>query len=155
MSRTMKKQAVDEIRPVICPYCGNAAELTRSTEVYNGRDYGPIWLCRPCEAWVGCHKDSPRHAPLGRLANGELRHAKRAAHKTFDPFWRDAPPQCQGRARKRAYAWLAHALELTPEQTHIGHFDLERCARVEQLCADRRAEPDFSAAAFWSEHAQT
>lgn len=71
---------------VVCPYCGNKAELVDSAVVY-GRSYGIIWLCYPCDAYVGVHKNSPRHAPLGRLANKELREWKMRAHEVFDQLW--------------------------------------------------------------------
>lgn len=75
----------DEVtKPPICPYCERPAEfLASSARVYHGRDYGPVWACLPCAAWVGCHKGTTQ--PLGRLANAELRKAKMAAHAAFDP----------------------------------------------------------------------
>jgi len=74
---------------VICPYCGKNAVLTDSAVVYHGRSYGMIWLCRPCWAYVGTHKNSRKHAPLGRIANAELRDWKKKVHAAFDPLWKD------------------------------------------------------------------
>lgn len=129
---------------VNCPYCGDRATLVDSVEVY-GHSYGFIWLCRPCGAWVGVHANSPTFQPLGRLANASLRRAKMKAHAAFDPLWRRPPNAAQPGARKRAYAWLAAAMELPVKATHIGAFDEEQCARVVELCQTARAaDPAFS-----------
>jgi hypothetical protein len=81
---------MEDKRPT-CPYCGDKAKLFKSSErFYGGRDFGPVWACVPCEAWVGCHKNSKRNfAPKGRLANAALRKAKMEAHKSFDRLWRE------------------------------------------------------------------
>lgn len=51
---------------VICPYCQSPARLADSAEIY-GRSYGPIYLCKPCDAygWL-CHKMklAPRYAHI-------------------------------------------------------------------------------------------
>ena len=54
------------MRTVICDYCGRPARLINSSMVYNGQDYGMIYYCHECEAWVGVHKGTDE--PLGRLA---------------------------------------------------------------------------------------
>jgi hypothetical protein len=119
---------------VLCPYCENPAVLTGSKEVYGGRDFGMIWLCRPCQAWVGVHRNSPRAAPLGRLANASLRRAKMEAHAAFDPFWQsDTTPG----SRKRAYQWLSEALGIPYRAMHIGMLDEAQCAAVVEACRMR------------------
>ena len=108
------------MKDVICNYCGRKAELVDSKVIY-GTSYGMMYLCRHCNAYVGCHKGTDR--PLGRLANAELRYWKKAAHAVFDPLWR------QGRFRGRrqaAYKWLAGEMGLPVEQTHIGMFYIEQ-----------------------------
>jgi hypothetical protein len=133
-------QAVHErkraIRPPLCPYCGETSVLLRSSgELYRGRDYGPAWLCRPCQAWVGCHPGGI--VPLGRLADAELRKAKMAAHGAFDPLWKRVKErggdEARG-ARVRAYAWLAEQMGLTREACHIGMFDVDQCRMVVEIC---------------------
>jgi len=42
---------------------------------------------------------------MGRLANAQLRSARRDAHASFDSLWRDG-----AMSRSQAYAWLAAAL---------------------------------------------
>ena len=111
-----------------CPYCGNDAELTTGYKVYPHRlDLADlrVWACFPCDAWVGTHKNSPTHAPLGRLANAELRRAKMAAHAAFDPWWKS------GRmTRREAYQKLASLMSMDPKDAHIGMFDVEQCKTV-------------------------
>jgi hypothetical protein len=115
----------------ICDYCGNSSVLTSSKEVYGGRDYGPIYLCR-CQlglAYVGCHKGTT--VPLGRLANPELRKWKKLAHDALDPLWKRGKM-----ARSECYAWLAKELQIQPKDCHIGMFDVEMCERVHAICTE-------------------
>lgn len=109
-----------------CPYCGAPTELVDDTEIY-GRTFGTrCYVCRPCGAWVGCHKGTDR--ALGRIANKELRELKRQAHEAFDPIWEKGfLPQ------KAAYMVLSAAFGLPPDQTHIGMFDEEMCMKVTRL----------------------
>ena len=115
---------------VECPYCGREAALVDSSEVYS-KSYGKIWLCHPCSAWVGVHKGTDR--PLGTLADDTTRHARKMAHRRFDPIWK-SKKQGRGKARSKAYAWLAEELGITPAGCHIGLFDVETCVRVIEIC---------------------
>lgn len=111
-----------------CPYCGNDAELTAGYKVYPHRpDLAglKIWACFPCDAWVGTHKNSQDHKPLGRMANAELRKAKMAAHAAFDPWWKSGQM-----TRHAAYKRLSELMGLDPKDTHIGMFDVEQCKSV-------------------------
>lgn len=119
-------------RVVTCPYCFLPAALVDSAEVYGGRSYGMIWLCRYDQAWVGVHKNSPTNAPLGRLANAELRRAKQEAHAAFDPLWKS-----RRMSRASAYAMLAAALGIDVKDCHIGLFDVETCKRAVEICEAR------------------
>lgn len=65
----------------VCPYCGKPTEYVDSSIIY-GRSYGMIYLCRECRAYVGVHKGTDQ--ALGRLANAELREAKKETHFYFD-----------------------------------------------------------------------
>lgn len=123
----------------VCPYCGAKAVFhSTSAHVYR-RDYGPIWACDPCAAWVGCHPGTRK--PLGRLADKALRDAKIRAHAAFDPLWKAKikRDQCsKGEARSKGYAWLSQQLGIPPRDTHIGMFDAALCARVVELCQSVR-----------------
>lgn len=116
---------------MICPYCGRKAEYVDSKVVY-GRSYGMIYLCRPCDAYVGVHKGTDK--PKGRMADKELRYWKMAAHEAFDPLW-----QSKRMKRDEAYAWLAGRMGLRPEDTHIGMFDVPECKKVIKICNDERS----------------
>lgn len=116
-----------------CPYCGDVSKLTTGEFVYPHRpDLGHLkfYVCIPCDARVGCHGSSSK--PLGRLANGELRSAKSAAHAAFDPLWKRGTMK-----RTEAYAWLSEAMGLDPRDTHIGMFDIPQCNKVIKLCEGR------------------
>lgn len=114
---------------IICPYCRNPAELVDSAIVY-GKSYGMIWDCRACDAYVGTHKNSPNHAPLGRLANKELREWKKLAHAAFDPLWTSKHRKY---TRKQAYKWMQDAMGISLEEAHIGKFDVDKCKQLVEL----------------------
>ncbi len=116
----------------ICPYCGSPAELRDSSVIY-GRSYGPAWICASfpkCDSYCGCHKGTTK--PLGRLANRELREAKKAAHAAFDRLWKSGAMR-----RKDAYRWLADNLGISTDACHIGEFDVPLCRRVVELVKAR------------------
>lgn len=104
-----------------CPYC-----LRRSVLRLH-RCWGYMYICVPCDARVGCHKDT--RVALGRLANAELRQAKKSAHCWFDPLWKGGHMH-----RKQAYAWLSATLGIPGEHTHIGMFDLDQCNATIEAC---------------------
>lgn len=108
----------------MCPYCSNEAKLVDSAIVY-GRSYGMIWDCRPCDAYVGVHKNSKDHAPLGRLANKELRELKKAAHAKFDPLWKSGEM-----SRTEAYQYMQEVLDLDKSKAHIGRLNADECKKL-------------------------
>lgn len=116
----------------LCPYCGNVSTLTSSKEVYSGRDYGPIYLCKcvPNWAYVGCHSGTT--IPMGRLADYELRFWKKKAHDAFDPLWRN-----KHMSRSKAYAWLANAMGIPVKDCHVGMFDIALCQKAVELCGNK------------------
>ncbi|MCK5307099.1 MAG: hypothetical protein KAJ73_00675 [Zetaproteobacteria bacterium] len=121
-----------------CPYCRKPAELKNSAIVY-GKSYGMIWICMPCRAWVGVHKNSKNFAPLGRLADRELRYWKKKTHAAFDPLWarKQLKDNCsRTEARKAGYKWLAGELSIPVSDCHIGHFDVPLCQSAIQLCRE-------------------
>lgn len=125
-----------------CPYCDRDTIFVDSKEVY-GRSYGMIYMCRPCHAWVGVHGGTK--IALGRLANAELREAKKEAHKYFNMIY-----ELKIMTRPEAYAWLSGWLEIPSQETHIGMFDVELCQQTiiasKQLLNDmRRLDIDFGA----------
>lgn len=117
----------------ICPYCGSKTVLVDSKVVYK-ISYGMIHYCEPCKAWVGVHPGTTD--ALGRLANSELREAKKMAHFYFDKLWREKIERGikKGKARGKAYAWLSKQLNIPAAETHIGWFDVDMCKRVVEIC---------------------
>lgn len=116
----------NDIEAPRCPYCNKPSKPVTGEKVYPHRpDLFKLkfYECEPCEARVGCHKNSGK--PLGRLANAELRRAKQAAHKAFDPLWKDGP-------LKRTEAYKLLAQKFNKEEIHIGELSVEDCAKVIQ-----------------------
>lgn len=118
----------------VCPYCDGATEYVDSAVVYYGKSYGMIYLCKPCNAWVGVHKGTD--TALGRLANNELRKWKKEAHRYFDGLWKKKMTQgfTKQESRTAAYIWLSSKMGIEPEYTHIGMFDVTQCKQVVEIC---------------------
>jgi hypothetical protein len=121
MSRPTLNLTAREV--VLCPYCDSPAVLVDSKEIYGGKSYGLVWLCRPCRAWCGVHKGS--HRPLGTLANGTVRELRKKAHATFDPIWKS-----RLLTRKQAYQRLAEAMGIEYMLCHIGMMQKDECHRA-------------------------
>lgn len=119
----------------ICPYCHGKTEYVDSAQIYS-RNYGiMVYLCRPCQAWVGCHRDNDQ--ALGRLAKADLREAKINAHASFDTLWVKKMKKdniTKKEARTKAYRWLAKEMGTPVEFTHIGMFNVTQCLKVIELC---------------------
>lgn len=123
------------IKGLICPYCKKQSKHVNSSVIY-GKDYGMIYLCGPCDAYVGCHKSNTTEAK-GRLAKKELRELKKEAHLYFDKIW-----QLKIMSRHEAYKWLSGYLQLPAKYTHIGMLGIEKTKEVmtgsKQLLNDNR-----------------
>lgn len=112
----------------VCPYCKKPTEYIKDSSVVFSRDFGPLYICRPCQSWCGVHRDEPTKS-LGRIANAELRELKKEAHAAFDPIWKS-----NYKNRHDAYTWLSKQLGTPRNYTHIGMFNVETCKRVIELC---------------------
>ena len=127
----------------VCPYCGEKTKLVDSAVIY-GTSYGMIYLCAPCDAYVGVHSGTTR--ALGRLANAELREWKKNAHAHFDPIWQDrlvtklirnmnAPGRVlRMNVRQQAYWWLSKVTGIPEKRCHIGMMDVDQCKKVVIEC---------------------
>jgi hypothetical protein len=132
----------------LCEYCGAYAALVKYGDAsYPYReDHGTLWLCSTCQAWIGIHSRSTRNVPLGRLADGALRDAKRRLHDTLEPLVagkvrRDSVNAFEARAK--AIRWVASELGFDPVPASIHNLSLDQCEQairhVETYIADRRS----------------
>ncbi len=105
-----------------CPYCNRLAVWVDNKEVY-GKNYGKshkIWLCKPCNAYVGCHNNTKK--PLGTMADRNLRNWRIQAHNKIDWYWQ------QGMyTRKEVYQKLSRFFG---EEIHIGSANRELCRMI-------------------------
>lgn len=123
----------------ICP-CGTTASLTTGKEIYPGRldlEDKPIWLCRICGNYVGCHPGTFRS--LGVPADAKTRKARMLLHhRMIDPVWTTATRYYQPEneaaankirkiARHRVYAYIGEKLGLPRGDVHTGMFTIEQC----------------------------
>lgn len=109
-----------------CPYCKKEAEYIDSKDYYsNGVSYGMMYICRPCDAYVGTHKNSGK--PLGTIANKELRELRKKCHKLFDPLWKKSQL-----TRKGAYKFL----EIKTGIKHIAQASKEDCEKIIKTLED-------------------
>lgn len=115
---------------VLCGYCGYHAELRKGADVYPHLPQvakNNYWVCSPCDARVGCHQPNEKHGvrgdePLGILANGALRKARREAHKQLDRLWRNGHMN-----RSAAYKFMSQRMGLHTDDCHVGLFNIEQC----------------------------
>jgi len=119
-----------------CTYCGKDAEYTENRVVY-GRNYGTwpmIWLCRKCDAYVGCHKDTKE--PLGRMADKELRSIKKDAKEMFIAAFLDGDWNVSNYKKNDAYEYLAEHMKLPRDKVHFGMFDEKQCKLALDISTD-------------------
>lgn len=110
---------------MICPFCNKPAVWTMNKAIY-GKNYGKsfmCWLCKPCNAYVGCHNNTRR--PLGTMANSATRLWRKRAHSVFDPLWKSGEI-----SRARAYKRLRRHFGF---EVHIGESDIEMCKKIINL----------------------
>lgn len=120
--------------PKVCRYCGSEVVFTSNEEIY-GKQYGggKCYLCRNCGAYVGTHQGSK--APLGTLADEDLRQWRRKAHDIFDEVWKKAKI-----SRPQAYSWLSKQMGLPFEKTHIAMFEIEQCKKVIEIITKEKGK---------------
>jgi hypothetical protein len=113
----------------VCPYCKSKTEYVDSERVY-GKSYGMIYMCVPCDAYVGVHYGTSTLSK-GSVAKKRLREWRKKAHEAFDPI---AFEQKKGWSRRKAYYWLSQQMNLPYELTHIGMFSVKKCQEVIKIC---------------------
>ena len=104
---------------MICPYCKKESEWIENKAIY-GKNYGKsvmVYLCKPCNAYVGCHNNTKKS--LGTMANAETREWRKKAHSVFDPIWKSGKM-----SRGAAYNELK---KVFGREIHIGESDIPTC----------------------------
>lgn len=76
-----------------------------------------------CDAYVATYPGTK--VPMGPLANGDLRHLRIRAHRTFDQIW-----QRHIMSKRTAYKWMADTFGLRLQDAHIGMFNEYRCRQL-------------------------
>lgn len=125
--RNGRKSSVSKGVYMHCAYCNGQAHLKHSSEVYEDRDFGVIYLCdnypEACDAYVGVHQGD--YLPLGQLSNTELRGLRRSVHRLIDPLWRE-----RVYSRNVVYGFLAQAMDIPILECHVAMFDDHACKKV-------------------------
>lgn len=118
----------------ICPYCKGTTKTVSQEFIYGRKFTGRAIICCSnfphCDSFVGTHDDG---TALGRLANNQLRNAKKEAHKYFDKLW-----HLGLMSRSECYEWLQDELGIPDEYCHIGMFSVKTCEKVRTLSIELR-----------------
>jgi hypothetical protein len=107
---------------MICPYCGREARWCDNSEIY-GKRYGKSYMCywcKDCDAYVGCHNNTK--APLGSMANKELRQWRMKVHDKMDPLWKSGNIK-----RSKLYSIIS---KIIGKPYHTGECDIEMCKKI-------------------------
>ena len=112
-------------------------ELVDGTVIYPHRQdlaERKFWRCTGCGAYCGCHKGT--RTPLGFPAGPMTRKARSKVHAIFDEIWRSAPShykdvrrpeKVRQLARFRTYQYLAHRMNIDPNDCHMAMFTIQQC----------------------------
>ena len=122
------------LNPTVCNLCGGNVIFTSNAKIY-GREYGSgkMYYCTDCGAHVGTHVPRPTEA-LGILANKEMRDMKKKCHDLFDQKWKnESTSNKKHNARTKAYAELAEKLNITIDECHFGHFDMDMLKKAYEI----------------------
>jgi hypothetical protein len=118
---------------LVCPYCNKATKYVNDSRVY-GRSYGSyVYVCFPCKAWVGVHKNT--RVSLGRVSKEKLRELKMKAHNRFDLIWKEMMLFRISKqvARCTAYEYMAEKMGIDVKECHVGYFDDKQCIKFIEL----------------------
>lgn len=123
---------------VTCQYCDRVARLVKGAIKFpktpTVADHS-FWECEPCRAWVSCKKGTD--IPLGNLADGKLREARRRGHRIFDPIWQlmqEKKGGSRSAVRNTMYGWLATQLGVPAAECHFGLLPYELTLKAIVIC---------------------
>lgn len=128
------KGALKQVRdalppPTECPFCQGPVRLIHNSEIY-GRAFGRwpyAYACTPCNAYVGVHPNTD--IPLGYLANGATRKARKLAKEVFYHLL-----QYEDWSRKQGYRWLRKEMGIPGKECHFGMFNERQCELAMLVC---------------------
>ena len=110
-----------------CPKCQARARLTNSRQLYQGNDFGSVYLCEnyphDCDAYVGVHQGD--NLPLGAMSSMELKCLRRSVQRLVDPLW-----QRRNNTRSAVYHYLARKMDLATLDCQINKFDDAACRKA-------------------------
>ncbi len=126
-----------------CPYCGAKATLHPASYVHGaGAVRGrKLYVCDRypvCDSYVAAHQKTG--LPMGKLANGDLRHKRIVAHRAFNWMWESGLM-----TRPQAYKWMQAKLGLSKEQAHIANFGDYYCDQLIGICNEARVNNGVNA----------
>lgn len=112
-----------DMSKLICPECGSDMVLRSSR-------FGKFFGCIKYPDCSGTHSADVDGNPLGVPGDSVTKDARKRLHRQFDKLWK-----LDQMSRFDAYQWLAKVMEMSPEEAHIGRFNIDQCHFVmEKLC---------------------
>ena len=118
---------------VKCGEC-RAPMVLRHSSRFNVRG-GMFYGCSrypECKGTHGAHEDG---TPLGIPADKETKAKRMEAHEAFDRLWKYG-----GMRRGEAYVWMQKALNMTPDEAHIGRFTIQQCDALIKAIDEKEEE---------------
>lgn len=113
---------------VICPYCGQRAELADSAEIYNGISYGYAYICRYCgdgkSVYVLCKPGT--NLPRGVMGDATTMRLRRRAYG----LWRQYMEKSSFYNQEEAKGFVAAKLSIPYAAMDISSMQAERLGQL-------------------------
>lgn len=97
------------MKKIYCVQCEDKMPvvLQSGDAIYKSLKYKHLnfWVCGGCNNYVGVHKNSPTHEPLGIIPTPEVRNARQHIHAILDPIH-----QKKLMKRREVYDYLSEKL---------------------------------------------
>lgn len=130
----LSQKHLDIFDAKICPYCNSKTKLVPEKEIFRtpfnkNKEYVCCVNFPVCDAYTPCNE---KGEPNGRLANKDLRDARKIAYDRFNALW------CEGyMKRKSAYEELADFLDMEDELANLHYFNPDTLATVVKWAEDK------------------
>ena len=110
-----------------CPYCGSSVVFRSADGIYQENNRGTmLYVCShypECDAYVRVHEGTK--APVGTMANHDLRALRNTAQHFFDQLYKTGIM-----TKESAYQWLANIIQAPLSEAHIGYLGEYYCKQV-------------------------